>query len=40
MNDNFLMWEKYSCDKDNRTVLARVIWLPPDLKNKAMAKRN
>ncbi|WP_010503475.1 hypothetical protein [Paenibacillus elgii] len=39
MNDNFLMWEKYSYDKDNRTVLAKIIWLPPDLKNKAQWPR-
>ncbi|SCW30340.1 hypothetical protein SAMN04487970_100255 [Paenibacillus tianmuensis] len=39
MNDNFLTWEKYNGDKDNPTVLAKVRWLPPDLKNKAQWPR-
>lgn len=35
MNNHFLLWEKYNCDNGNPTVLAKVKWFPPDIKNRA-----
>lgn len=30
-----MSWEKYNCDQGNRTVLAKLKWSQPDIKNRA-----